>query len=70
VRKSIFLKRPKNDSNVKDDPYETTIFAYNREMNQLVEANTNNSKVKEEDFMTCMDGGMTKSNEEEESMMP
>jgi hypothetical protein len=39
-------------------------------MDQLVEANTNNSKVKEEDFMTCMDGGMTKSNEEEESMMP
>jgi hypothetical protein len=36
-------------------------------MDQIVEANTNNSKVKEEDFMTCLDGGMTESNEGEEN---
>lgn len=50
-------------------PYEATIFASNREMDQVVEANTNNRKVKE-DFMTCLDGEMIKSNEEDESTMP
>jgi hypothetical protein len=33
VSKSILEKKwPRNDSNVKDDPYEATIFAYNKEM--------------------------------------
>jgi hypothetical protein len=33
VSKSILEKKwPINDSNVKDDPYEATIFAYNKEM--------------------------------------
>jgi len=33
VSKSIFKKKwPRNDSNVKDNPYEATIFAYNKEM--------------------------------------
>jgi hypothetical protein len=31
---------PRNDTNVEDDPYETLAFAYNREMDQLVVANT------------------------------
>jgi hypothetical protein len=30
----------RNYLNVKDDPYEAIIFAYNKEMDQLVEANT------------------------------
>jgi hypothetical protein len=45
--KSILEKKwPRNDSNAKDDPYEATILTYNREMNQLVEANTINNQVK------------------------
>jgi hypothetical protein len=56
VSKSILeKKRLRNDSNVKDDQYEATIFAYNKEMNHLVEANTISSNVKEEDFTTCLD---------------
>jgi hypothetical protein len=35
VNKSILEKKwPKNDLNVKGDPYETIVFAYNREMDQ------------------------------------
>jgi hypothetical protein len=50
VSKSILEKKwPRNDSNVKDAPYEATIFVYNKEMDHLVEANTISSKVKEED---------------------
>jgi hypothetical protein len=68
VSKLILEKKwLRNDSNVKDDPYEATIFAYNKEMNHLVEANTISSKVKEEDFTTCLDGKMTKLDEEEKN---
>jgi hypothetical protein len=35
------------------------IFAYNREMDQLMGANTISNKVKEEDSTTCLDGKMT-----------
>jgi len=35
----FFFKWPKNDSNAKDYPYETPIFVYGKEMDQLVEAN-------------------------------
>ncbi len=41
-------KWPKDNSNVKDDPYEAPIFAY-KEMDQLMEANIISSKVEEED---------------------
>jgi hypothetical protein len=34
-----------------------------------VEANTINSEVKEEDYETCLDGIMTKLDDEEESTM-
>jgi hypothetical protein len=50
---------PRNDVDTKDDPHEALILVYNREMDQLVEANTISSKVKEEDCETCLDGGMT-----------
>ncbi len=53
--------------NVEDDPYETPIFAYNKEMDQLAEANTISNEVKE-DFVACPYGGMMKSNDEEENM--
>jgi hypothetical protein len=55
--------------NAKDDPYEALIFGYNKEMDQLVEANIISSEVEEEDFVACPDGGMTESNDEEESMV-
>jgi hypothetical protein len=45
---------PKNDTNVKDEPYEAPIFAYSREMDQLMEANTISNKVEEEDCETYM----------------
>jgi hypothetical protein len=55
--------------NVEDDPYEAPIFAYIKEMDQLVEANIISSEVDEEDSIACPDGGMTKSHDEEECMV-
>jgi len=70
VRNSILKKKwPRNDSNVKDDPYEAILFAYNKKMDQLHEANTISNKVKEEDSKTCLDGKMTKLDEEEKNTM-
>ncbi len=47
---SILEKRlPKDNTDVKDDPYKTPTLAYNREMDQLVVANTIN-KVEEENI--------------------
>ncbi len=40
----------KNDIDAKDDPYKTPTFAYNKEMDQLVVANTINNKVEEENI--------------------
>jgi hypothetical protein len=39
-------------------------------MDQLVEVNTISSEMEEEDYKTCLDGGMTKLNDKEESTMP
>jgi hypothetical protein len=56
INDSIFKKKwPRNESNAKDDPYETLAFAYNKEMDQLVETNTTTSKVEDEDSSTCID---------------
>jgi len=41
-------KWPKNDINAEDDPYKTPTLAYNREMDQLMVANTINNKVGKE----------------------
>jgi len=49
-------KWPKDNSNVKDDPCESPIFAYKKEMDQLMEANIISSKVEEEDSTTCPNG--------------
>jgi hypothetical protein len=44
----ILEKRwPRNNTNAEDDPYETPTLAYNREMDQLVVANTFNNEVRE-----------------------
>jgi hypothetical protein len=60
---SILEKRlPKDNTDVKDDPYKTPTLAYNREMDQLVVANTINIKVEEENI--------SRSNDEEESEGP
>jgi hypothetical protein len=41
INDSVLKKKwPKNDLNVEDDPYETLILAYNKEMNQLAMAIT------------------------------
>jgi hypothetical protein len=40
----------RNDIDVKDDPYKTPTFAYNKEMDQLVVANTINNKVEKENI--------------------
>jgi hypothetical protein len=61
---------PRNDVDVRDDPYEALILAYGREMDQLVEANTISSEEKEEDCETHLDDEMTKSNDEKERMVP
>jgi hypothetical protein len=64
-RKKSILKKNwrRNDANVEVN--EAIVFAYNREMDQLVEANAINSEVKEEDYKTCLDGRMTKLDDKE-----
>jgi hypothetical protein len=70
INDSILKKNwPKNDANAKDDPHEALVVAYNREMDQLMEANTISSEVEEEDCETCPNGGMTKSDDEEENIV-
>jgi hypothetical protein len=58
------------DANVKDDPYEAPIFAYSKEMDQLVEVNIINNEVEKKNYKTCMDGGMIESDDKEENTMP
>jgi hypothetical protein len=36
---------PRKDANVEDDPYEAPIFAYSKEMDQLMEVNIINNEV-------------------------
>jgi hypothetical protein len=59
------LKWPINDLNA----YEVVILAYNREINQLMEANTISSKVDEEDSTTRPNGEMMELDDKEESMV-
>lgn len=63
------ILRPRNESNVEDDPYEAPTLTYSKEMAKLVEANTITSKVEEEDSTTCVDAKMMKLNDEEEGTM-
>ncbi len=53
---------PRNDIDVKDDPYKTSTLAYNREMDHLMVANTINIEVEEENI--------PRSDDEEESEGP
>jgi hypothetical protein len=70
-KNSILEKNwPRNDTNIKDDPYEAPIFAYSREMDQLMEASTISSKVEEEDYETYPYGRMTELDDEEKNTMP
>jgi hypothetical protein len=56
INDSILEKRwPRNDTDVKDDPYETPTLVYNREMNQLVVANIINSEVEKENILGLND---------------
>ncbi len=71
ISDSIFKKKwPKNESNIEDYPYETLAFAYNKEMDQLVEANTIASKVEEEDSTTCVDAKMIELDHKQKNTMP
>jgi len=46
IRDSILKKRwPRNDTDEEDDPHKTSALAYNREMDQLVVANTVNNEM-------------------------
>ncbi len=68
---SILEKRwPRNELDEKDDPYVALTIASNKEMDQLVEANTITSKVEKEDFTTCTNVGMTELDDEEDNMIP
>ncbi len=70
LNNSILEKKwPRNESNVEDNPYEAPTLTYNKEMDKLVEANTITNDMEEEVSIACADAGMTKSNDEEESMM-
>ncbi len=56
----VLKKRwPKNNTDAKDDPYETPTFAYDSEMDQLMVTNTFNRKVEKDNI--------TRSNDEEKS---
>ncbi len=44
----FFIKWSWNDIDAKDDQYETLALAYNKEMDQLVVANTISNEVEEE----------------------
>ncbi len=60
-KKSIEKKNwPRNNADAKDDPYETLILAYSKEMDQLVEVNIIRNEVDENDYDTCPNGRMTK----------
>lgn len=59
----------RNDSNANDDLYEAPIFVYNRQMDPPMEVNKINSEVEKEHFETCLDGEMTKSSDEEKTMV-
>lgn len=65
---SFFFKWTRNEKDEEDDPYEAPILTHNKEMDQLVEANTISSKV-EEEFASCTNGGMTKLDDEKENNM-
>jgi hypothetical protein len=54
---SILKKKwPINNLDVEDDPYKALVLTYSKEMDQLVEANTNTNEVEEKDFGACIDG--------------
>jgi hypothetical protein len=80
INHSVLEKRwPRHDTNAENDPYETPTLAYNREMDQLVVANTVNNEMEEENIpglddeeesegpkTTLLGDTMTKLDEEEE----
>ncbi len=55
---------PRNNLDAEDDAYKALVFTYSKEMDQLVEANTNTSEVEEKDFGTCIDGKLIESDVE------
>jgi len=58
----------KKQLNANDDLYEALILVY-KEMDLLMEVNKISSEVEEEHFETCLDGGMSKSNDKEKNMV-
>jgi len=62
---NIKKKWPKNNSNIEEYPYEATVLAYNREMDQPVEINTITCEVEEDDFGACPDEGKMELDNEE-----
>ncbi len=61
---------PRNNVDVKDNPYKTPILTYNMEMDHLVEVNIISNKVEEEDCETCPNGEMMESDDEKKTLCP
>jgi hypothetical protein len=60
---NLFKNWPRKDLEANDDLYEVPILVYNREMDPLMEVNKISSEAEEEHLKTCLDGGMTQSND-------
>jgi hypothetical protein len=59
---------PRNISNIKDDPYESLVFAYSIKMDQLVPISSiTTSKLEEPNSPTYLEGIMTNLNDEEKT---
>jgi len=65
------LKRkwPRNEPDIKDDPYEAPVLACKMEMDQLTKANTISNETEEKDFTTCPNGEMTKLDDKNKKMV-
>jgi len=63
-------KWPRNEPDIKDDPYEAPVLACEMEMDQLTKANTISYETEEKDFTACPNGEMTKLDDKKEKMVP
>jgi hypothetical protein len=63
-------KLPRNDTNVEDDPYKTLALVYNKEMDQLVVANTINNEVEKEDILGSNDKKKTRGQRQQTREIP
>lgn len=69
INKSILQQKwPKINTDIEDDPYEMLVFAYNKEMDQLMLTNSfTTSEGEEFKSPTCPKQGMIEIDDEEET---